>query len=206
MTDVKLLKKRRSYKIPFSSEPVDLATIKQLCENAKWAPSAHNRQPWRVIYVEPGLQREELVHRMGKQYVEDMVMDGLSKEEIKQRMEKSYQAFLDAPVLLVVFGDNSLMDTYPDEAREGAEQIMLVQSVANFTLQILLAATKHGLAGCWYCAPLFTPGIVCATLKTPNDWLPLAFVTLGVPKAVNLPPSPREPVDSFLFVNYGPEE
>ncbi|MEZ4769648.1 MAG: nitroreductase family protein [Caldilineales bacterium] len=32
---------------------------------------------------------------------------------------------------------------------------------------LLLAAHRHGLAGCWMCAPIFCPALVVETLALP---------------------------------------
>jgi 3-hydroxypropanoate dehydrogenase len=48
----------------FASTPVSDADLAEIWELAKWAPTAANTQPLRVLYVRPGEGRERLVKHM----------------------------------------------------------------------------------------------------------------------------------------------
>ena len=52
------LRSRRSVR-RFRPDPIDPALVRGLLEAARWAPSPHNRQPWRfVVVTDPdGIQR-----------------------------------------------------------------------------------------------------------------------------------------------------
>ncbi|MHA1731064.1 MAG: nitroreductase family protein [Promethearchaeota archaeon] len=176
-----ILTSRRSYKGPFARKPVEPSKVRAACDVARWAPSAHNGQPWRVVYLEPGPLREKLVDEMSAKYERDMLADGVPPGAAEVRVQRSRDTFNGVPALLVVFGDALVGDSYPDSARSEAEHDLMVSGVAAFTLQLLLAAEGEGLAGCWYCAPRFAPRIVRRVLSTPESWLPLAFVALGYP-------------------------
>ena len=49
-----ILKNRRSYKYNFDSKLVQKISILESIDLARWAPSAHNAQPWRYILIEKG--------------------------------------------------------------------------------------------------------------------------------------------------------
>ena len=89
------------------------------------------------------------------------------------------------------------MDNYVDIERRDAEFIMGVQSVANSLQNLLLLAHSKGLAGCWYCAPLFCPDLVKSILKLPESFMPQAFITLGVPNETP-PPINRKPIGELV--------
>lgn len=91
------------------------------------------------------------------------------------------------------------MDQYPDERRQHAEKVLLAHSVAGFILQVLLLAHARGLAGCWYCAPVFTPEIVQTSLGVPETWRPQAFLTLGWPERPILGRRARDPLEDYFF-------
>ena len=46
-----LIHSRRSIR-RYEARPVPAQLIEQLLEAAVWAPSAHNRQPWRLVVIE----------------------------------------------------------------------------------------------------------------------------------------------------------
>lgn len=202
MNFFQFLKSRRSHKGRFSPDAPSDDLVEKVCEVARWAPSAHNAQPWRVVVVRNGPLREALVERMAGRFRSDLLADGTDPELAERKVKRSRETFLDAPLLLVVCGDLTCQDAYPDDARRRAEEAMLVQSVAAFTQQLLLAAHASGLAGCWYCAPLFAGDVVRDVCGLPAHWWPLAFVTLGTPlqegEATRRGAPPRRPVEEFV--------
>jgi 3-hydroxypropanoate dehydrogenase len=50
----------------FASTPVTDAELAEIWELAKWAPTAANTQPLRVLYVRPGEGRDRLVQQMSE--------------------------------------------------------------------------------------------------------------------------------------------
>ena len=59
-----LIKGRRSIR-RYEPRPVAQSTIDALLEAGSWAPSAHNRQPWRFAVLTEAAARETLARRMG---------------------------------------------------------------------------------------------------------------------------------------------
>ena len=58
----------------FAATPVSDAELSEIWDLAKWAPTAANIQPLRVLYVRPGQGRERLVEAYeGRQQGEDRV-------------------------------------------------------------------------------------------------------------------------------------
>jgi len=175
-----LIRSRRSIR-RYRPEPVPEKVMGELLQAATYAPSAHNRQPWRFVVITSEALKHRLAAAMGARLRTDLQADGVSPERIAQDTVRSYQRISTAPGLIVVCLTLTEMDSYPDTRRQHHEWTMAVQSVAMAGQNLLLAAHAHGLGGCWLCAPLFCPDIVRETLALPTDWQPQGLITLGYP-------------------------
>jgi F420 biosynthesis protein FbiB-like protein len=174
------LTNRRSIR-RYRPEPIPAEIIDQLLTAATWAPSAHNRQPWRFAVLTGEAAKQRLAQAMGDQLRADLAADGVPAGLIEQDAGRSYQRLTNAPLLIVLCLTVADMDSYPDEQRQRNEWIMAVQSVAMAGQNLLLAAHALGLGACWLCAPLFCPDTVRATLQLPADWQPQGIITAGYP-------------------------
>lgn len=193
------LRTRRSIR-RFKPDPVPESVLLDILTTATFAPSAHNRQPWRFAVVSTQSVKEGLAHAMALDFERDLARDGVSPEKIKTQVERSRQRILSAPAAILLCLDMRNMDSYPDAQRQQAEHTMAVQSVAAAGLQLLLAAHAEGLGGVWACWPLFTPGTVRNTLSLPETWEPQAMFFIGYPDEH---PHPREKIavsDLSLFL------
>jgi F420 biosynthesis protein FbiB-like protein len=180
MSSLPLLFTRRSIR-RYRPEPIPPAIIDQLLTAATWAPSAHNRQPWRFAVLTTPTAKHRLATAMGNRLRADLTADGASAELIEQDTTRSYQRLTNAPLLVVLCLTLADMDSYPDEKRRHNEYIMTVQSVAMAGQNLLLAAHALDLGACWLCAPLFCPDTVRNTLQLPADWQPQSIITAGYP-------------------------
>jgi F420 biosynthesis protein FbiB-like protein len=172
--------------------------LERIIETATWAPSAHNRQPWRIAVLSSLEAKTHLADDMGEDFRQDLIADGLPLEEIDARLKRSRDRLLQAPVALLLCLDLSGMDVYPDQKRQNAEYLMGVQSVALAGGTLLLAAHSEGLGGVWICAPLFAPETVCRSLNLPSTWQPQGILLLGYPESVPTPP-PRLNVNEIMI-------
>lgn len=183
----------------FLQEPVTLSTIKRILETATYAPSAHNRQPWRFILLSDQGKRQDLATRLSECYRRDLITDGCPKEEVEARVYKSKQRILEAPVVILICLDVSSGDRYADNLRQQAENLMGVQGVAMAGMTLLLAAHAEGLGGVWMCAPLFARIAVKEVLQLPLSWEPQGMILLGYPK-YSPPTRPRRALDELLLI------
>ncbi len=176
------LRTRRSIR-RFKSDPIPDSIIEDILTTATFAPSAHNRQPWRFSVVTDAAQpiKEKLADEMIKKFQQELENDALPPEEISKRVERSKDRILSAPVVIVLSVDMSDMDIYPDKHRRKAEYIMATQSVANAGMQLLLASHAEGLGSVWVCSPLFAQKTVQDVLNLPKTWEPQAMYFLGYP-------------------------
>lgn len=194
-----LLQSRRSIR-RYLPDPVPSALIEQILTAATWAPSAHNRQPWRFAIITKTAVKHKLAAAMGAKLRADLEADGLQPDLIEKDADRSYQRITNAPLLILLCLTMVDMDSYPDEKRQQNEWLMAVQSTALAGQNLLLAAHALGLGACWMCAPLFSPDIVRQTLDLPDDWQPQALITMGYPAEVRQ--KTRKSLDScVLFVD-----
>lgn len=155
--------------------------LKQLLEAAIWAPSAHNRQPWRFVIVSDQARKGRLARTMGAKLRADLEADGAPEPVIEADVGRSFERISAAPLLILLCMTVSDMDAYPDERRSAYERAMAIQSTAMAGQNILLMASSLGLGACWMCAPLFCPDLVGAALDLPADWQAQGMITVGYP-------------------------
>jgi F420 biosynthesis protein FbiB-like protein len=139
--------------------------MRTILSTATYAPSAHNRQPWRFCVITELSTKQKLADAMAADFQRDLEADGLSPEKIHAQIQRSKSRIISAPVLILLCLDMSDMDSYPDEKRQQAEKMMAIQSVAAAGMQLLLAAHAEGLGGVWACWPLFAQETIQKTLN-----------------------------------------
>jgi F420 biosynthesis protein FbiB-like protein len=193
---LELLRSRRSIR-RYTGEPIPQPLLVALLESATWAPSAHNRQPWRFAVVQVRAGKEKLAAAMADTWRRDLAADGAAPEQIEKRVAISTARMTGAAALVIVSLSMAEMDSYPDLRRSEAERTMAVQSTALACQNLLLAAHAAGLGACWMCAPLFVPDVVAAALALPADWEPQALLTLGYPAEVKV--KDRAPLETRVL-------
>ncbi len=175
-----VIKGRRSIR-RFNNTQIESAVLNRILQAAVHAPSAHNRQPWRMVILRSNDIKRNLAQAMAQELKRARLADGGSQNEIESDVKRSYERITQAPVVVVLSMTMEEMDQYPDDERNQAEYLMAVQSVAIAGQNIMLAAHAEGLGSCWMCAPLFSPAVVREKLGLPRDWNPQALILLGYP-------------------------
>jgi nitroreductase len=142
----------------FSSEPIDERHINDIVKAGFSAPSAGNRQPWRVIIV--------------------------TDQDVKNQLSNAAggQTFIaKAPVIFVVCG-------VPEESaqryKERGKTLYFLQDTAALTLNILHAAHMLGFGACWIGA--FNEEEVSKILRIPSNMRPVSMIPVGKTEG-NLP-------------------
>ena len=174
------MRERRSLR-RYEDRAVPAELVAMLLEGARWAPSAHNRQPWRFVVIESGSTKHRLAREMGARLRQDLEADGLDAELIEADVGRSYARITGAPLLILLCLSLGDMDVYSDAQRNRHEAAMAQQSAAMAGQNLLLMAASLGLGACWMCAPLFCQGLVARALDLPADWQPQGMITLGYP-------------------------
>jgi len=196
-----LLRSRRSVR-SFRPDPIEPALVQGLLEAARWAPSPHNRQPWRFVVLQKAASRQRLAQAMGERLRLERLADGTDPRAVEADVSRSYARITGAPLAVLLCMSLEQMDRYPDARRSRAERRMAVQGVAMAGQNLLLAAHAAGLGGCWICAPLFAPEVVRQVLKLPEDWDPQGLVVLGWP-AESPPERERMPLEQVTLYHAG---
>jgi F420 biosynthesis protein FbiB-like protein len=192
-----LIRGRRSIR-RYRAVPIAPEVLRRVLEAGTWAPSAHNRQPWRFVVLTEASQRESLARTMGDLLRASRMADGDEVGDVEGDVARSYARIAGAGAAIAAFLTMEDMDVYPDAKRSRAEELMAVQGVAMAVQNILVAAHAEGLGACWMCAPLFCQEEVGAALGVPPHWQAQALLTLGVPASKGKPPM-RRPIDEVLF-------
>ncbi len=182
----------------YTAQPIAPELIEHLLTAATWAPSAHNRQPWRFALVTDDSVKEALARAMGARLASDRLADGDSAHAVEADMTRSRARIVSAPLVIIACLTMAEMDKYSDTPRKKAEYLMAAQSVAMAVQNLLLAAHASGLGACWLCAPLFCPDVVRAALALPDDWEAQALITLGYP-ASGGKPAIRKRLDEVIL-------
>lgn len=175
-----LLRKRRSLR-RYHADAVPREYIEQILDAAVWAPSAHNRQPWRFVVISRAETKARLAREMGAKLRSDLTADNVPQAVIDADVGRSCQRITAAPLLLLLCMSLQDMDVYGDGRRDAHERTMAQQSAAMAGQNILLMAASLGLGACWMCAPLFCQSLVASVLDLPADWQPQGLITLGFP-------------------------
>ncbi len=193
------LRTRRSIR-RFTSGTIDRDVLNRIIETATYAPSAHNRQPWRFAVLTHPEAKFRLSELLSKDFRTDLAVDGMSETEIKYRINRSKSRINESPVVIILCMDLSEMDVYPDAKRTTAERTMAIQSVAAAGLLLQLAAHAEGLGSVWTCAPLFSPNTVISALELPASWEPMAMFFLGYSTQVPKEKPMKAPYDVVKFL------
>ena len=199
-TLLKSIKTRRSVGA-YTQKEIPQALVLTILDAARWAPSAHNAQPWRFIVVTDHDAKRRLAEAMADEWAEDLARDGVSPDVRRNLVESSVRRFTQAPVLVIASITMEEMDKYPDEGRQKIEHLMATQSLAAAIQNMLLTAHSEGLGTCWFCAPMFCQNVVRKVLGIPNNVEPQALITLGYPS--EHPEAPlRKPLGEVIFKNH----
>jgi nitroreductase len=158
---IKRIQERQSIR-RYSSEPIPEQDIEEILDTAFSAPSAGNRQPWRIVQI--------------------------TRQDLKDKLATAAggQTFLaQAPVVFVACG-------VPQESAarygERGHDLYVIQDTAALVENLLLAIHLLGYASCWIGA--FTETQVANTLNIPAGIRPVAIIPIGK-MAGKSPPKPK---------------
>jgi F420 biosynthesis protein FbiB-like protein len=167
------LRTRRSIR-RFKPDPVPASVIESILHTASFAPSAHNRQPWRFAVVTDSAIKTQLGEAITLKMRADMQAEGADESDIEKRVTTSLRRMDEAPLVIVLCRDKT--DVRADTPEEA---IMGIQSTALAGLQLLLAAHAEGVGGNWICWALYAQEATRAALGLPETWEPQALYFLG---------------------------
>lgn len=192
---LELLRTRRSVR-RYTDEPVEAELVEKLVEAARWAPSAGNRQSWRILAI----TGRDLISSLAEAVTSrvDEVRDDLRPSVARQvgGYLDSFSVFSRAP-LVMAFIHRGGVDMIRAARRSGAEtpgldpEASALASAAAAIENMLIAAHALGLGACWMTGPLLAEQELAALLEVPTGWRLTALVPVGWPAESPEPPARR---------------
>ena len=126
MNLMEAVKARRSIR-RYHATSINDDQLECLLSAAQWAPSAHNRQPWRFTPLRSLSAKEALADAMGGKLRADRRKDGDDERIISADVQRSRARIVEAPLVIVVSMSLSDMDQYKDELRSSAGKVMAIK-------------------------------------------------------------------------------
>lgn len=149
--------------------------IRKILEAARLAPSACNKQPWRIIVVRDAATRLRICR--------EGILPGLAMNWLE-----------DAPVILTLCVQPAPAAHWLAPILSGIQYQLVDLGIAG--QQMALAIDTLGLASCWI--GWFSPKKVRAILGIPKSTQPAALFALGYAKE-RREPTPRLNMDAIAF-------
>lgn len=187
---LELLRTRRSVR-RFRPQVVPRVDLDRLVEAARWAPSNHNRQPWKFVFLESPAAIAALAEAVRQQlgakiaalppvagrYAEDFLHHAL--------------VFAGAPVVMIALHKRPVALSAPLLAGLVHPELVSGEplSVAMAVQSLLLAAHALGLGTCVLTAPLLAGDALRVTMSVPEGYEVTCLVALGYPDEA--PSAPR---------------
>lgn len=144
--------------------------VEAILDSARFAPSACNRQPWRVMVIGPD--------------------DKEGREAIFASYERPWVQT--APYFLIICG-------VPAEAwvRPYDGKCHLDIDVAILTEHICLEAADAGLDTCWICN--FDPAVLTKGIEFPDGVEPMVILPLGYSASAEIPDKKRKALNDIVI-------
>jgi nitroreductase len=176
---LKVMKERRTIR-RFREDAVSEGDLKTVLEAATLAPSGGNSQPWEFILVRDPATKQRVADLWDRHMARQRQLDQGSFHF------PSSQYLKDAPVLIMVCGDERLKKVYPSGLPPEHKEKIFLCSVAAAIQNMHLAARALGLGSGWVNIPagseleaelvrlLETPSYIrllyCCPLGYPMQW------------------------------------
>lgn len=202
-TLLRILNGRRSVR-RFLRDPVPAKLLQQILEAAGWAPSAGNRQNYRLVVV----SSPDKISAMSAAVEEAVaaLRAGLrgDSREVAGAYLNNFSHFSLAPIVIVPIHRSGVdllqacQDGDPSRQQPmGRAELEAVSSVAAAIMNLLLAAHALGLGACWMTGPLVALEALNRILDVPKGWTVSALIPVGYPGETP-PPPPRRALEHLI--------
>lgn len=184
-----LIKNRRTiYPEQFSDRKVHREQIELILNNAQWAPTHGNTQPWRfVIFTEEG--RNKLSDFLARTYLEITPTEKQNDSKLAKMIERP---FLSSVAIAVCMKRQS----------EGKiEEIEEIEAVACAIQNMHLTCTAYGIGGFWSTPKIIYHAKMNEFLGLNDNDKCLGIFYLGYP-SIDWPESHRKPLEyNSIWIN-----
>lgn len=202
---LELIRARRSIR-RFSDRAVGRDDLVRLFEAARWAPSNHNRQPWRFLVIEDKQQINQLAEAISRGLSEKMKSLPEAASAYIREFTHSATFFAEAPALVVALHKRPVSVSAPLLA--GLKNPELVSgeplSVAMAVQNLLLAAQALGLGTCVLTGPLLVLDALAGALALPAGHDLTCLVAVGPPAESPEPPR-RKTIEQIAEFRNNPQ-
>jgi nitroreductase len=187
---LELIRSRRSIR-RFAEQPVRREDIARLLDAARWAPSNHNRQPWRFLVLDDRERIRGLAKSVGQALAVKLKSLPALASAYAGDLAHYGTLFAQAPVVIVALHKHpvsvsaALLQGVPNPSLVSGEPFSVAMAVQN----LLLAAHALGLGACVMTAPLLVQDAVAGALRLPAGHDLTCLVALGHP--AESPEAPR---------------
>ncbi|MFH1836692.1 MAG: nitroreductase family protein [Candidatus Omnitrophota bacterium] len=150
-------------------------SIMKILDAARWAPSAHNSQPWRFIVAE-GEAKKNLADIVGHRKRKDVL-------PVKILLGQSAEMISSASAAIIVYNTVPVHRvTVPLYVKEKKmARVFCIQSTAASIQNMLLTAHSLGFGTAWLGVPLFRQEEIKTAFDIAGELM--AVITIGYPKA-----------------------
>ena len=178
------IRQRRSVR-RYTAEPVAREQLERILEDACWAPSAENYQPWHLVALTKveDMERLRAILAGTAENMTPVLEERFPRHPaVVGETTRFIRTLGGAPVCVLVF----LRKSYPYR-----EPVLV--SAAAAVENLLLSAWEQGLGSCWIGAPVSCGyGPAVTELFGPSEGELVAMVALGHPEQLPNPPK-RKP-------------
>ena len=175
-----LIESRRSVR-KFGDRHVSRQDLLRVLDAARWAPSNHNRQPWRFLVIEDRIKITKLAQEIEAELDEKLKSLPAVASGYVGEFAQHATFFSTAPVLIIAlhklpvsFASALLKNTAHPELVSG-EPLSTAMAVEN----LLLAAHSIGLGTCVLTAPLIAQETISSELNPPAGYALTCLIALG---------------------------
>ena len=205
---LELVRNRRSIR-RFKPAPFPDEYVEKILEAGRWAMSGANAQPWEFIVIKDRETKTKIVDAWFEPRREAYTIEQTRIEELRHPQLLHFPVspgFKDAPVLIVVTGDNrtyqaTVLSTNFIRIETGPASIYL-KNIANACQNMHLAAAALGLGSQWISVDHVWESSLKAILDVPAVLDIHAIVAIGYPAYEPAPPYRRELEEIVHFEKY----
>jgi len=170
---LELIKTRRTIR-KYKKKKVSSKVIETVIEAGRWAPSAHNFQPWKFVIVKNKNKIIALSDLLNQEA--DKMLSGFNLI-----MKNAAEDIRTAPVIIAAFTDGSISKKFNrfESPYDDIGKIYEIQSVSNAIENMLLYSHSEGLGMAWYGIVMFCGERISKLLGHPGQLV--AVLSLGFP-------------------------
>ncbi|HUJ90045.1 MAG TPA: nitroreductase family protein [Syntrophorhabdales bacterium] len=190
-----LVMKRRTIRGFKQDKDVPEQYVTRILDIARWAPSGANGQPWEFIVIRDASTRQKIVDL----FLRQRELKTEAEKAIRGEVKMGGAGFRDAPVFILVLGDQRADLAYPVMTREEKSFQHLITGLASAGLLIQLAAAALGL-GSQYVSDASSPYMAIMLKKylgIPQPLKVYELIPIGYPKGDVAPP-PRRALEEIV--------